>query len=200
MQPAAPRVTGIVLAAGAGTRAGGPKGLRRGPDGTPWVEAVVAALQAGGCADIVVAVGASADEVAALAPPAARIAVVPDGAEGLAASLRAALAAVDPNSDAALVALVDEPGLPASAVRRVGALAAPDALARAVYGGRPGHPVLLGRDHLAAVAAGAAGDRGANGYLRAHAAREVECGDLWDGLDIDGADDGAGRDGADGPG
>lgn len=186
MQPAAPRVTGIVLAAGAGRRAGGPKGLRRGPDGAPWVATVVEALRAGGCDEVVVAVGAAADEVAALVPGAARVVLVADGAAGLSASLRAALAAVDPAADAALIALVDEPELPASAVRRLVALAAPDALARAVYDGRPGHPVLLGREHLGAAAASASGDRGAGGYLRAHGARAVECGELWHGRDVDG--------------
>ena len=60
-----------------------------------------------------------------------------------------------------------------------------DALARAGFEGRPGHPVLLGRDHWAAVAAEAHGDRGAGPYLRAHAALEVDCADLWAGADLD---------------
>ena len=41
--------TGIVLAAGAGTRAGGPKALLRMPDGTPWLELACAFLTDSGC-------------------------------------------------------------------------------------------------------------------------------------------------------
>ncbi len=47
--------------------------------------------------------------------------------------------------------------------------------------------MLLGAAHWAGVARDAAGDRGARGYLRAHAAelRLVECGDVADPADID---------------
>jgi CTP:molybdopterin cytidylyltransferase MocA len=58
-------------------------------------------------------------------------------------------------------------------------------LRQAVFGGRPGHPVLIGREHWTAVADALAGDRGARGYLVAHGVDEVECGDLFDGHDID---------------
>ncbi|HWR85187.1 MAG TPA: NTP transferase domain-containing protein, partial [Rhodoglobus sp.] len=51
-------VTGIVLAAGAGTRAGGAKALRREPDGTPWLELAATALRDGGCERVVVVLGA----------------------------------------------------------------------------------------------------------------------------------------------
>ncbi|MFC7504207.1 nucleotidyltransferase family protein, partial [Nocardioides sp. GCM10030258] len=61
----------------------------------------------------------------------------------------------------------------------------PGSLARATYDGRPGHPVLLGHDHWAAVAAGADGDRGARDYLATHPLELVECGDLATGHDVD---------------
>ncbi|MGO1236110.1 MAG: nucleotidyltransferase family protein, partial [Microbacterium gubbeenense] len=61
----------------------------------------------------------------------------------------------------------------------------PSALARAVFGGTPGHPVLLGRDHWEQVAATLVGDTGAAGYLREHRAARIECGDIWDGADVD---------------
>jgi CTP:molybdopterin cytidylyltransferase MocA len=80
---------------------------------------------------------------------------------------------------------VDTPGVGADVVARLVGRAAPDTLLRATYDGRPGHPVLLGRDHWAAVVASAAGDRGARDYLREHRAVDVECGDLADGTDID---------------
>ena len=85
---------------------------------------------------------------------------------------------------------MDMPGVTAEAVRRVAALATPDALAMGGYGAdgsRRGHPVLLGRDHWAGVAESATGDAGARAYLRRHASsvRVVPCGDVSDDRDLD---------------
>jgi CTP:molybdopterin cytidylyltransferase MocA len=64
------------------------------------------------------------------------------------ASLRVGLAAVRAtHAEAAVVHLVDLPDVGSGVVRRLVCLATPDALARAVYRGQPGHPVLLGRTH-----------------------------------------------------
>ncbi len=60
-----------------------------------------------------------------------------------------------------------------------------DDLVRATYAGRPGHPVLLGRDHWAPLAASASGDVGARAYLRERMVHEVSCEDLATGRDID---------------
>ena len=60
-----------------------------------------------------------------------------------------------------------------------------EALARSTYDGVVGHPVLIGRDHWAGVAATAEGDRGARDYLREHPPVLVECGDLASGVDQD---------------
>ncbi|MGN6326520.1 nucleotidyltransferase family protein [Pseudolysinimonas sp.] len=165
-------LVGIVLAAGAGTRAGGPKALREG-----WLAHAVDVLRQAGCDRVIAVLGA------AIVPTDAEVVVAADWDEGVAASLRAGLAAA--SGDAALVTLVDLPGMPVAAAARVAAGATPAALRRAVYDGRPGHPVLLGRDHWKAIAASVHGDRGAGPYLRTHGADDVECGDLWDGADID---------------
>jgi len=61
----------------------------------------------------------------------------------------------------------------------------PAALARATYDGRPGHPVLLGRDHWAGVVQTAVGDYGARAYLADRDVTLVECGDLATGRDVD---------------
>lgn len=176
---------GIVLAAGAGTRFGGPKALAREPDGSSWLVRAVRALSDGGCAPVLVALGA-APEAAALLPPGAVVVSVPDWRDGLSATLRAALAAAESTAAAAAVVVpVDVPALPASAVRRLVARAAPDALARATYRGEPGHPVLLGREHWVALAAAGTGDRGAGPYLAAHGADGIPCDDLWSGDDVD---------------
>jgi CTP:molybdopterin cytidylyltransferase MocA len=178
-------VAGLVLAAGAGSRFGGPKGLARTPEGEPWVARAVRTLRAGGCGQVYVTVGAEADQVAALIPPDVAVVRVDGWRSGLAASLRAGIEAVPPGT-AILVATVDTPDMPAAAVARILATGTGEhALAQATYDGAPGHPALIGAGHAAAVAASVTGDRGARGYLAAHGALEVECGDLWSGADID---------------
>ncbi|SMH36447.1 molybdenum cofactor cytidylyltransferase [Rathayibacter oskolensis] len=179
-------MTGVVLAAGAGRRAGGPKALRRDADGVPWLEAAVARLEAVGCARVLVVLGARAQEALPLVPGGADVVVAEDWAEGLSASLRAALLAVD--GDTVLVTLVDLPDEPVAVGARVLAAApiSATALARAVYDGRPGHPVLIGSAHWEAVLTRVTGDAGARDLLRERGAIEVECGDLSRGLDHDG--------------
>ncbi|MGQ7297171.1 DUF4031 domain-containing protein [Quadrisphaera sp. KR29] len=188
-QPGPAGLAGLLLAAGAGTRFGGPKALARDDDGTPWLAARVRALRDGGCGRVLVVLGAQAEQARALVPGGADVVVAQGWRAGMSASLQAglaALAAQEPAPAAALVALVDTPGLRPEVVRRVaGRDPSTSALARAAYGGRPGHPVLLGRAHWSAAAASARGDRGAGPYLRAAGAHLVECADLDDGEDVD---------------
>ena len=149
----------------------------------------------GGCDRVLVVVGAAGDEVAALLADRdrarSRVEVVrsEDWASGMSASLTAGLRAV--TADAALVHLVDLPDVSAPVVQRVldrGGRAR-GALARAAYDGRPGHPVLVGADHVAPLLATLAGDEGARAYLDAHEVRVVECGDLATGADDDEPDE-----------
>ena len=186
------RVDGVLLAAGAGTRMGRPKALVIGDDGTPWLHAALLRLQEGGCPRVTVVLGAAAEEAALLladAPVAHQdlhVVVAADWAEGMGASLRSGLLALDPRADAALVTLVDLPDVTAEVVRRVVAAATgPGVLARATYAGTPGHPVLIGRDHWDGVRETATGDKGARDYLAAHDVVAVECGDLATGEDVD---------------
>lgn len=184
---------GLVLAAGAGRRMGRPKALvRPRPEGPTLLETAVGRVRAAGCEDVVVVVGAAADEVGPLARSTGADVVTVDGwDEGMGASLRAGLAHLTsdrPSADRALVTLVDLPDVTAEVMARV--LAAVDgvgrdALARAAYDGVPGHPVVLGRDHWAPVRDSAVGDRGARDHLRATAHVLVECGDLATGRDVD---------------
>ncbi len=187
---------GVLLAAGAGRRMGGPKALLRDASGVPFVDRAVGRLLDGGCEGVTVVIGASADEVRALLDEAgwslddAVSAVVADEwAEGMGASLRAgltALATAPVEVTAALVSLVDLPDVGDDVVRRVlGSGAGQDVLARASYDGVAGHPVLLGRGHWPGVVAAVTGDRGARDYLRGRDVKLVECGDLATGRDVD---------------
>ncbi|GAA4287573.1 nucleotidyltransferase family protein [Georgenia daeguensis] len=186
---AAPPVTGLLLAAGAGRRMGMPKALVV-TDGVPWVRRAVDVLLAGGCAEVVVVLGAAereAREALVGVGPAVDAVVCTTWAQGMGESLRTGLTALrERSARAALVHLVDLPDVGPAVVRRMLAVAGgPDALARAAYGGVPGHPVLLGGDHFAGVAELATGDAGAREYLRRHPPAVVECGDLAGGQDVD---------------
>ncbi|RII84706.1 nucleotidyltransferase family protein, partial [Clavibacter michiganensis subsp. insidiosus] len=122
----------------------------------------IRALADAGCSPVLVVLGASADEAAALLdtlPESADAVVVraDDWADGMSASLRAALraaTALDPPPVALAVAPVDVPGLDAATVRRVldAAPVDPTTLRQAVFRGRPGHPALLGRARWAPLA------------------------------------------------
>ncbi|MFP7761081.1 NTP transferase domain-containing protein [Marisediminicola sp. LYQ85] len=185
-------VLGAVLAAGAGRRFGGPKALSRDSDGVPWVHLATTAHLAGGLPRVVVVLGAEYDAARELLPHDPRITAViaHDWGRGQSASLAAALrAAESTDASAILVTLVDLPGLPPSSVARLLETAVRAglhrALAQATFDGRPGHPVVVGRDHWAALVASLGGDSGARDYVRAHDAEFVECGDLGDGTDVD---------------
>ncbi len=182
-------VAGMLLAAGAGRRMGSPKALLRDGAGTAWVVSAARRLHEAGCAPVRVVVGAGAGDVRELlAGEDVEVVEATGWASGMAASLRAGLAgfaACAPDADAVLVHLVDLPDVGADVLRRVARSASRGGLARAVYAGRPGHPVLLGRHHWSEVARSAQGDAGARGYLVAHDVRAVECSDLASGHDVD---------------
>lgn len=178
-------LAGLVLAAGGGSRYGMPKALARTAEGRAWLVHAVAVLQDAGCAEVVVVLGAAADEARPLVPSGARVVVARRWAAGMGTSLATGLGAL-PAATAALVTLVDLQGLPVAVCERV--LADPvdeRSLRRATYSGRPGHPVLLGSRHWAPLAESLSGDRGGRDYLAAHGVQAVECGELFDGADVD---------------
>ena len=179
-------ITGIVLAAGAGTRMGTPKALLATPGGESWVAVACGLLLDAGCDRVVVVLGASASSVNVPTDASITTIVNADWESGMASSLRVGLkaAALEGSpGDAALVTVVDMPELPVAVARRVVASGAP--LARAVFEGRPGHPVLIAAEHWAPISASVSGDHGARAYLDEHGVADVECGDLYDGHDVD---------------
>ena len=155
--------------------------------GSLLVERAAQTLTTAGCASTVVVIGAGAEHVRAAAPD-LEFVENSDWATGMASSLRAGLAALhDREAGAAVVLLVDMPGVTPASVRRVSAGATPATLAMGGYGEGRGHPVLLGREHWTGVADAATGDVGARDYLRAHEdlLRVVALDDVADDFDLD---------------
>ncbi len=177
----------VVLAAGGGRRYGMPKALVE-YEGSLLVERAVRTARAA-CDVVLVVLGAQAVDVWRAADlSGATVLANGDWETGMASSLRTGLDGLRgfPGTvDAALVTLVDMPGMAPEALRALAAHAAPDALAVATYDGVRGHPVLLGREHWAGVIGTATGDEGARGYLASHDVTEVDCTGLADPADLD---------------
>ncbi|MFJ9785241.1 NTP transferase domain-containing protein [Amycolatopsis sp. NPDC101161] len=187
MTQASPPVAGLLLAAGAGRRFGGPKALAE-LDGRPLVLRALDALSAAGCDPIRVVIGAAAEQVRALLPEPRQAVFAESWETGMGASLKAGLAALssEPGPVAALVHLVDLPWVGADVLTRVAANATTESVARASYDGVPGHPVLFGRRWWSEIAGSAQGDRGARDWLSTRSELTlVECGDLGSGRDVD---------------
>jgi len=159
----------------------------------PWVLRALATLAP--CDLRIVVIGAQADRVASLLPAEVAVVINPEHRTGMASSLRIGLQSIPAEVDAVVVTLVDLPDLTAAVTERVLAAAGGQprkALARAVFDGRPGHPVLIGADHLDGVLrtlATGGPDTGAGRYLGVSGATEIECGDLASGTDQDTSDD-----------
>jgi CTP:molybdopterin cytidylyltransferase MocA len=166
--------SGIVLAAGSGSRLGQPKAdLVLG--GTRLLDRAIAALRAGGCAEVIAVVrpGTRADD--------ANVVQNPEPERGLGSSLRIGLGTA--TGDVAVIMLVDTPGVGAAAVRQLLAAAAPVAVA--TYDGRRGHPVAIARAYWPQVAALADGDHGARQFLAANPDLVIEVPCVGDPVDLD---------------
>lgn len=162
------RVAAIVLAAGTSSRLGQPKQLLP-LGGRPLLQHVVDASRESDVTEGVIVLGHAARRVerALRLPPGFRVTVNEDHANGQSSSLRAGLAALPSDADAALILLGDQPLVSAHAIRAI--VAAYDrtgaSLVQARYGGaRWGHPVLLGRA-VWPQACRVTGDRGAREVL-----------------------------------
>lgn len=184
---------GLLLAAGGGSRFGGPKALAIF-DGELLVERGIRLLEDGGCKPVLVVLGAAADKVRRRADlSGAHIITNPVWPSGIGSSLRCGLATlVERSCPAVVVALVDQPLVTAEAVNRLIAAWRTGALAAvAFYGGRPRNPVLLDASLWDDVAATAVGDVGARAWLRARPelVTPVACDDVASPADIDTPDD-----------
>ena len=182
-------VAGLVLAAGAGRRFGGPKALVRLGNRT-LLERAVDLLVAGGCRRPICVVFGERPDGPIPTIEGMRATWNLAWREGIASSLHRGLAQFDSDADvrAVVVVLVDQPGLEAAAVARViEAHRAGAVVAVATYAGRRGHPVLLDRGSWPGVRALASGDEGARAFMRAHSelVTEVACDGFGTSEDID---------------
>jgi molybdenum cofactor cytidylyltransferase/nicotine blue oxidoreductase len=188
-------VAAVVLAAGGGRRYGMPKALVE-YEGSLLVERAVRTA-ATVCDPVLVVLGARAADVWRTADLAgATVLANKDWETGMASSLRSGLEGLRGwplpagrrgrgQIDAALILLVDMPGMTAAALTRMAAAASPSVLAVATYAGVRAHPVLIGREHWAGVIATAIGDEGARRYLATHEPEEIDCTGLADPTDLD---------------
>lgn len=175
----------VVLAAGEGSRFGGSGKLLARLGGRPVVAWACDAACASSADRVVVVVGSRGEAVRAAVPPGrTEIVECVDWAEGMSASLRCGVEAC---GDAAwvVVVLADGPGVTAAMIDAVLAAADPSVEAvRPMRGGRPAHPVALGRPVLRRVGE-LRGDAGARELLRDAVVLELDASDWPETGDID---------------
>lgn len=171
------RIAGVVLAAGTSSRMGANK-LLAPLEGRPMIchaveTALVAALD-----PVLVVLGHQAEAVeAAVSSRTAAFVRNPCFSEGLSTSLKAGLAALAPDIDAAMILLGDMPDVRPGLIARM-AEAFDPARGRAIVaptrGGRQGNPVLWSRVFFPVIRAHVHGDCGAKPLIARYAHWLVE--------------------------
>lgn len=160
----------LIPAAGRSTRMRGRDKLMERVEGRPLLLRQVAEARAIG---LEVVVTYRADDkarraaLAALDDPGLHAVPIKDASEGMAASLRAGVAALPPGARAVMVMLPDMPGITRRELARMQAAQAvyPDRIVQATTeDSRPGHPVIFPRRLFAAFAR-LSGDTGARAIL-----------------------------------
>jgi molybdenum cofactor cytidylyltransferase len=172
----APRVAVLVLAAGRSTRMGGPNKLLADANGQPLVVHAVKAALASQAVEVVAVLGHMADDVKAAIEQAVsdkRLHFVrnPEFADGLSTSVRAGIATLGKDTDAAIVQLGDMPGVNASLLDRLMAAFSPvegRSICVPTVGGKRGNPVLWARRFFPEMAK-LSGDSGAKHLIGEHA-------------------------------
>jgi molybdenum cofactor cytidylyltransferase len=169
------RCAAVVLAAGASTRLGQPKQLVRLEGESLLHRTARLALEAG-CSPVLVVLGFEAETLRAeLHGLNVDVVVNHEWQEGMGASLRSGMEALrkrDPQPNAVLVLVCDQPRLAADHLRTLLAhhqSARRIAITASVYARRAGVPAIFAAKLFSALLA-SSGDRGARNLIRAHAA------------------------------
>lgn len=177
----------IILAAGGSRRFGSGKQLAL-LDERPMLQHVIdAAVAAPSLGQVIVVVGARADEVlGAIELARAEPVVCPNWSDGQSRSLQAGAAAVAPDVDRVMVLLGDQPRVSAPLIERILAVRPddPSAVLRATYRGVRAHPVTFGDAVLRRLPA-LTGDTGARDLLAGLPSVDIEVGDVGDASDVD---------------
>lgn len=171
-------LTALILAAGDSKRMGRPKALLLDAEGRPFVARIARLFAASGVPDIVIVTGTQHEAIVAVfsndtgvTPAFARN---PDPSQGQLSSLWTGLDAIDPDTEAVLMTLVDVPLIEESTIRAVidawRATGAP--IVRPAVGDRHGHPVLFAREIFDELRR-APITEGAKAVVHAHAGRVV---------------------------
>jgi molybdenum cofactor cytidylyltransferase len=160
-------ISGVVLAAGSGSRFGATKQLAL-LDGIPLVRHVVETLLSAGLGEVLVVTGHDADAVEAVLPSRVRAIRNPAHRDGQATSLAAGLHAVSDDSEAAVVLLADQPGVTTEEVIALidGFRRSRRQIVRLRYADGPG-PAMLSRE-IYAEAGHLSGDVGARVLIASH--------------------------------
>jgi molybdenum cofactor cytidylyltransferase len=162
-------ISGIVLAAGSGTRFGGTKQLAP-HRGKPLAQHAVDALTSAGVDELVVVTGHDADAVegALRLPPQGRFVRNPDHAGGQSSSLAAGLHTLADDTEATVILLADQPGVTDAEVRALidAFRSSRSRIVRIAYEDGPG-PALLSRE-VHAEAGHLHGDTGARELMASH--------------------------------
>ncbi|MEW5905519.1 MAG: nucleotidyltransferase family protein [Elusimicrobiota bacterium] len=148
-------ISAIVLAAGESSRMGRPKALLEWR-GLPFIEHVCAALRGAGVEERVVVLGrASAEILSGWTPSGEKTAVNPRPEDGQLSSLRVGLEAADPDAEAFMVCLADQPTIAPASYRAVIAawrerpdrIVIPRTFRAADARMKRGHPIIIPAAH-----------------------------------------------------
>jgi molybdenum cofactor cytidylyltransferase len=167
---AAQATTALVLAAGYGSRFGGGK-LLAVVAGKPILQHVLDRLADAGVGDVVVVLGRDAGMIErAITWRRERRIVNPEPARGLASSLQMGIQAIEPNADAVLILLGDQPLVSVETIQRL--IGSPLDPARPVvapaYAGDAGRNPILVRRAAFGLIEEASGDHGLGPILAKH--------------------------------
>ena len=141
-------ISGLILGAGASERLGQPKQLLPfgGTTLLGWV--IEQAQRADGLDELVVVLGRAADQIRQRIDfGAAKVVENPVFGEGCASSYRAGIGALDPQSEAIMIVLGDQPGIKPGVIERVAEewRQGQSQIAICSYHGRKGHPMIFAK-------------------------------------------------------